>query len=352
MLVLICTCAYAEEADMSPIFEFADNHGVGELAKQSYESALKGDNSWQVSLEWLRSCLLLPIRQVGEVALVSILPVMLLSIIRACVPESNGGSEGACFLLRMMLLLGLSDLAVLSLSAIESCIESIKCFSDTAAPVITAVLAMMGMNGTAALASPAATLVGNVAEGVFLKYGLPLSKLGLCCAIAGNLGDGIELSRFTKLMKKTANWGTGLVTTLFTGLISLQGTIAEAADNLGMRTAKFAADSATPVIGSGISDAWEGFVSGMMVTKNAFGVSGITTILAVGFQPLICCAAAMLVLNVTASMLELFGEKKAARAAEEIGGICQMALSLVTGSLVIVIVLIGAAMVAGRNLIA
>lgn len=353
VLFLLCTCAYAEGNDLTPIYDFAENHGAGELTQMVGESIQTGNfDVWETILGWLKTEAVLPVRRVCETAIVSILPVMLLAIIRGCLPETNGASGGACFLLRMMLLLGFADLASLSLSAAKESIMSVKDFSDTAAPVVSAVLSLTGMNGTAALVSPAAALVGNIAEGVFVKYGLPVCRIALCGAIAGNLSEAVDLSRFTKLMKKAANWGAGLITTLFTGLIALQGTVAEAADSIGMRTAKFAADSVSPVIGSGITDAWDGFVSGVMVTKNALGLSGITAVLAAGFRPLICCAASMLVLSLIASLLELFGERETARAAEELGGICQMALSMVTGSLVIAVVLMGAAMSVGRNLIA
>lgn len=353
ILLLLCTCAYAEEVDLEPIYEFAENYDASELAKAAFESVLTGENdTWQSVLDWLKSKMIFPIQQVAETAISSVLPVILIAILRGCMPDANGGSGGACFLLRMMLLLGFSDLAKLALSSANGCIGNMKEFSDIAAPVITTLLTMMGMNGTAALASPAAALAGNIAEDIFLKYGLPLCRIALCSAIAGNLSNAVDLSRLTRLMKKAANWGTGLAATLFTGIIALQGSITEAADSLGMRTAKFAADSAAPVIGSGIADAWDGFVSGVMITKNALGFSGITAVLAAGFCPLVCCVSAMIALNLIASLLQIFGENEAAHAAEEVGGICQMALSLVTGSLVIAIVLLGAAMVAGRSLIA
>ena len=63
------------------------------------------------------------------------------------------------------------------------------------------------------------------------------------------------------------------------------------------------------------------------------------------------CATAMLALNLIAALLEALGEREAARAAGEMGGVCQMALSLSTGALAIATVLLGAAMAAGHSLI-
>lgn len=349
-IVMCCTCAWAEEADPTPIFGFAENYGAEQITRTAYESALNGKaTAWETVVDWAREEMLLPIKQVADTALESAAPILLLAILRGCMPEANGGSEGARFLLRLLLLLGFSDLAWLSITAADACMRSVKAFTDAASPGIAALLAAMGMNGMSSLASPAAALAGGIAEGVFLKYGLPLCRVALCTAIAGNLSDVINLNRFTNLLKKAAGWGTGLVTTLFTALIALQGTIIEAADSVGVRTAKFAVDSAAPVIGNGVTEAWDGFVSGMMMTKNALGMSGITALLAAGIQPMVCCIATMLALNLAAALLELFGEKEAARGAEQIGGICQMALSLATGSLVVATVLLGTVMSAGRG---
>lgn len=353
LTLAMCTCACAESADSELIFEFADEHNAGEFVRTVYDAALSGKaGTWNEILDWMKSEIQTPINLVMKTALSSIVPVMLLAMVRACMPEGRGGSDGARFLLRMLLLLGFSDLAMLSLQAAEKCIRTVKDFTDAVSPGIAAMLASMGMNSMAALASPAAALTGGIAEGVFLKYGLRLCRLALCTAIAGNLSEVIDLNRFTTLLKKTANWGTGLMSTLFTALVTLQGSITEAADSIGVRTAKFAADSAAPIIGNGVSDAWESFVSGMMMTKNALGMSGIAALLSAGLQPALCCTAALLALNLIAALLELFGERETARAAEQLGGICQMALSLSTGSLVIAAVLLGAAMSAGKSFFA
>ena len=56
-------------------------------------------------------------------------------------------------------------------------------------------------------------------------------------------------------------------------------------------------------------------------------------------------------LNLIATLLEALGEKDTARAAGQVSGICQMALSLATGAVAIATVLLGAAMAAGGNLL-
>ena len=352
LILLLCAPCGMAEANPDPIMEFAAGFEAEEAIKEIYEGAINADsNGWIALLDWGKKQMKESVRVVLGTAYSTVAPVFMLAMLRGSLPKAKGSGDSACFLLRLTLMLSFSELAMIALNACESCLDAAARFTAAASPGIAAALTSMGMTGTASLVSPAAALAGGIAEGVFLKCGLPLCKAALCMAIAGNLSDAVDLNRFVSLLKKTADWGSGLITVIFTALTALQGSVVEALDGVGMRTAKFAVDSAAPVIGSGASDVWDSFISGMMITKNALGVSGIAALLAAGFKPMVCCVAAMVLLNVLAAMLELFGENETARAAAQIGGICQMALSLATGALVIGIVLMGAAMALGRGIL-
>lgn len=341
------------EADLQPLYEFAAEFDAEGAVKGIYDGAVSsGFGGWKAFAEWAKKQLGEPFDLVLNNVYSAIAPLLMLAVLRGILPAARGSGESACFLLRMVLTLAFSDLAIQSLSACEGCLRSVERFTTVAAPGIAAVLTAMGMAGTSALVSPAAALAGGIAEEVFMGYGLPLCKAALCLAIVGNLSEAVNLNRFVNLLKKTANWGAGLITAVFTAMTALQGGVSEAFDGIGVRTAKFAVDSAAPVIGSGASDVWESFLSGMMMTKNALGMSGIAALLAAGLKPVVCCTMAMLLLHIFAALLELFGERGTARSAVQIGDICQMALSLATGALVIGTVLMGAAMALGRGIIA
>lgn len=348
--MLLCTAAYAQETEPLEIFQFAEEYGNGENVRLVYEAAIKGDTSVFTSfLNWAKEEAIQPIRQVIARTSASIAPAFLLAMMRGSLPD--GGESGIRFVLRLMLLFAFAENAKQALSAAEECICTAKKFTDAAAPGVTALLASAGMHTMAGLASPAAALAGSIAEGVFLRYGLPLGKAALCVALAGNLSDTIDLNRFASILKKTANWGAGIVTTLFTALIAVQGNISEILDGAGVRAAKFAVDSAAPIIGNGVSDAWEGLISSMMISKNALGISGIAALFFAVICPLAICATGMILLNLLSALLDLFGERETARAAQQIGGVCQMALSLAMGALMVAAVLLGAMMAVGRSFI-
>ena len=352
ILALMPCCACAEEAaDYTAILEFAEDYGVQDEIRQLIDGALSGDLSLKEFFSgWLQKQLRRPVETVLPIAAGMLAPVLLLALLGSILPEGRGACMDAGFLLRLILMLLSSRLAIAAIAEAEACLQSVKHFTDISAPALAAVLAAMGMEGSAALVSPAAALAGNAAQQLFLKYGLPLCRIALCTSIAGNLSREIDLSRFTALFRKGANWLAGLATTLFTALLALQGSVSEGLDGVAVRTAKFAVDSASPVIGSGVSDAWESYISGVMISKNALGVSSIAVLLLACAGPVLLCIAALTVLTLLSALLELFGEKLSARAAGQISGVCQMALSLCTGAIAIATILLGAVMSLGRGL--
>ena len=340
------------EDRLAPIYDFAREYAADQPVRQALQDALSGRISLQVILtSWVQNSLLESVQEVLSAAIGILAPLMLLVLLRALQPDESKGGNGAAFLLRMHLIFAFFSLCSLALGQAQGCLEAAAEFCASVAPLLTALIAALGLEGTAALVSPAASLAGSVSGSLFQQMGLPLCRIALCTAAAGNLSTVIRLDRFTNLLKKAANWSAGLITTFFTALLALQGTVSEGVDSIGVRTAKFAVDSAAPVIGSGVSDAWESYVSGVMVAKNAVGVSGIAALILSGARPVSVCLCVLLVLNLAAVLLEVFGEKDAARAAEQIGGVCRMAVSLCTAALAIAMILLGACMAAGRSLL-
>ena len=359
LLLLLGANAYAEEAarralkevGLDGIADFAAEYGSEVDPTVIAEAALRGDMPDMRELfDMLKARLAAPVMEALRLGRSLLAPVLLLALMRCATPDGTGGSGGVRFLLRLALLTGFCEPAVRSLSASADCIRAAKALAGAAAPVLTALLAAMGMAGTSALVSPAAALAGDTAEGLFLGWGMPLCRFALCTAIAGNLTPAVDLSGAAKLMRKAVNWGSGLAITLFTAMLALQGSVTGPADGVAVRAAKFAVDSAAPVIGSGVSDAWDSYISGVMIAKNAVGLSGIAALLGVALRPMLVCAASMLTLNLISALLSALGEGETARAADQISGICQMALSLATGAVAIATVLLGAAMAAGSNL--
>lgn len=341
-----------EDADVSGLMDFAGEYGAAEDVKGILEASLQsGDGLSRTLIPWLERQAVQPFREAAQ-ALGRLLPLMLLmAMLRCTTPASRGGAGAAMFALRLSMLLALMEIVSKSLQEAQKCLEAAERFADRIAPALAALLSAAGMDGSAALVSPAAALIGDLSAGLFAKWGLPLCRISLCSAAAGNLSRDLNLNRATRLIRRSVNWGAGLAIALFTALLAIQGGVSEGLDGVAMRTAKYAVDSASSVIGSGVSDAWDSYVSGVQIAKNALGVSGIAAMLAANLPPMLRCLICYGMLHLVAAILDVFGDGEGASAAEQMAGICQMALSLCTSATAIATILLGASMAAGRNLL-
>ena len=341
-----------EAADLSGLEEFAGDAAPELDLKQVLQDAAQGKLApADELLERLRDRVLNALRGALHACGSLIAPALLLAALHCALPEGGGGSEGARFLLLCVLMQSMMRLVLDGMEDVETCMRQIGGFADAAAPPLAALMTAAGMTNGAALLSPLSALVGGAVEDGLLKYGLPLCRYALVLAVAGNLSEAIDLGKACRLMRKTANWSAGLAVTLFTALTAIQGTVASGLDGVAVRTAKYAVDSVTSVIGSGVSDAWDSYVAGVLIAKNAVGVSGVVLLLALGLMPMLRTAAAILTLNLFATLMDMLGEKRAARAAEQAAGVCQMLLMLCAAAFTLGMILLGAAMAAGRTLL-
>lgn len=354
VLLLVSSRAFAEgetTVDMTPVYQYAQEFYGDSAVQEIYEGTLRGElQPWEKIIESLKILARAPAEKILQIAS-GMLPLVLLSaLMGSMLTEGSESGSGVHFILRLSLILGFASLAKEAVAAVSQCLHAVRKFADVISPILTALLTAIGMEGSASLISPAVSIAGNIIVNTYTRYMLPGCRIALGLAVSGNLSPYIDLHGITRLLSKAVSWGAGILASCFAAFLALQGNIAESLDGVGVRTAKYAVDSASSVIGSGISDAWDSYVSGVLVTKNAVGVSGIAALLFSGLYPVLICLCAMAALSVLSAMLGIFGDKSAAKAAGDIAEICKMALSLCTSSLAIEMILIGMVMSIGKGL--
>jgi len=346
LLLLTVNGAWAEETiilpdnvDLSAFDSFArerDADYYRELIDRLFSGGEFPD--WREIAGILTGLLSEPFRKISSQFAGMLFPAIMLALMNAALP---GRHASAGFLCHVMLAISGADIFAMILQSAEECLEITASFSDAAVPALIAVLTASGKTASAGLISPSAALTGNLIESVYRRWGLLLCASAGSIALAANLSETTPLNRIFRLLKRLFNWGSGLILTLFTTMIFLQGSAASVSDGLAVRTAKYAVDSVTPVIGSGISDAWESYLSGLNAARNAVGLSGCVLLLSVCLKPMFTMAVSMIALSVFSSFLEISGEKNAASCLDQLSGACQMALSLCGGAMAVWVILMG-----------
>ena len=169
-------------------------------------------------------------------------------------------------------------------SLIESSASAIKGVSvlmDGFVPVYAGILTVGGKAATATgmsfLLTFAAGLVGSLSAFVIV----PLMSCYLGIAVVGSIMPVGAINRLGDGIKKAAMWMLSLILTLFLGLLSIQATVNKAADNLGLKTAKFMIGSFVPVAGGALSETLGTLIGSVGLLKSSVGMFAVIAIAAI-----------------------------------------------------------------------
>lgn len=169
-------------------------------------------------------------------------------------------------------------------SLIEStaaAVKGIAVLMDGFIPVYAGILALGGKAATASgmafVLLFAAGLVGNLSSFVIV----PLMSCYLGVAVVGSVMPIGATNRLGEGIKKTAMWILSLTLTVFLGLISIQTSVNRAADNLGLKTAKFMIGSFIPVAGGALSETLNTLVGSVGLLKSSVGMFAVVAIAAI-----------------------------------------------------------------------
>lgn len=108
---------------------------------------------------------------------------------------------------------------------------------------------------------------------------LPVAGLLLAFALMDAFGGRVSLHSLSLLIKQTYTRVLAFLMLLFCGVLGLQHTLARGSDTLALRTARFAAGSFLPVVGSSVSEALSTVSGSVQYLRGTVGVGGIAVMI-------------------------------------------------------------------------
>lgn len=158
-------------------------------------------------------------------------------------------------------------------------------------PIILTLLVSMGSVVSVSIFKPIVLILTNVVVFLFNNFLIPILTLMFILTIISGLSKNIKVSKLSNLLLSIFKWSIGIIFTLFSGFLTIQGISAGKYDSISIKTAKFTIKSYIPIIGGYLSDGLDLVVLGSILIKNAIGVAGLLllfiTILSPIFQILI-----------------------------------------------------------------
>lgn len=191
-------------------------------------------------------------------------------------------------------------------------IFTIKNQMDAIFPLLLTLLTAVGGTVSVSVYQPAMALLSSVIINLFTYVLMPLFIFSIIFSVVSNLSNTIKLDKFTSFFNSTFKWITGLIFTIFTAFLSIQGITAGSIDGISIKTAKYAIKSYVPILGSYISDGMGVILASSNLIKNAVGASGLFLLLASIITPILQLVLFMLALKLVSAIIESLGSKQIA----------------------------------------
>lgn len=204
------------------------------------------------------------------------------------------------FVIAGLTLNGFNTAYILCMDSVSSMVSTMEIL----APVLLGILIATGSISSGTVMSP--MIIGAVTgTGIILKkIILPLLFGSSILTILNCLTEKNYVKKLSKLMRNAAVIATGLIVTVLSGIISVQGLITEASDGLLINTAKYSLSTFIPIVGGFTSDTAELFIKCMSSIKSLTGVFGIVMLLLMILIPLIKIMLIALIYKLTAAAAE------------------------------------------------
>lgn len=229
-------------------------------------------------------------------------------------PSTNGKSISNLinFVTYGIIVILVLSIVVKMITLTSNTLLTIKAQMDAIFPILLTFLTAIGGSVSASVYQPAMALLTGMIINVFTYVLLPLFIFSVAMSIVSNLSNNIKLDKFTSFFNSTFKWITGLIFTIFTAFVSIQGLTAGSIDGISMRTMKYALKSYIPMLGGYISDGMGLVLASSNLIKNAVGASGLIMLLATVISPLLELVLFMLALKLIAGIVEPLGNKQIA----------------------------------------
>lgn len=165
---------------------------------------------------------------------------------------------------------------------------------------------------------------------------VPLLGIYMAFCLIGSASREINIESIARSVKTIVIVTLSFLMTIFVGLLVIQGNVANSADSVALRTAKFAISAFLPVVGGAISEALNSVGGCVSVIRSTVGGFGIIAVAAAFLPSIITVLLMQLSLSIAGAVSDAMGTNKITALLHSAGSV----LALIMGIMVIFCVLI------------
>lgn len=233
----------------------------------------------------------------------------------------------------------------------KDCINSMTDFMAALMPVILMLLASLGGFTEATVMDPILMGTINISARLFVDFIIPIIFMGFVLQFASNFSEEYKIDKLTKLLNQIALWAQGIVMTIFIGVVTIRGISSKTADEVAIKTAKYAVDNFVPIVGKCISDAISTVAGYSLLLKNAVSVLGLVIIIIIITVPVIKLLLMALIYKFTAAVIEPISDSRLVNCISAAGDSMVLIMSCVISVSIMFFIMLAIVAAAGKMVV-
>lgn len=189
-------------------------------------------------------------------------------------------------------------------------IKIMKKLMDISFPILLTMMTALGGAISVATYQPMMAVVSTGVVSIINAVILPCFIATVVLSVVGSLSKNIKLDKLNKFFKSVGEYILGIVFSLFMTFVTLQGITGAIADNISIKSAKFAISSYVPILGGYLSEGFDLILASVVLIKNSLGLTGVFVMLGVVLMPIIKITILSLGLKLASGIIEPIGDKR------------------------------------------
>ena len=196
-------------------------------------------------------------------------------------------------------------------------------------PVFAGVIAAMGKAAAASAANTVILAAAQFFSQISVNFLTPVCGTVMGLSVTGAVHPEMSTDKLGELIRKAAVWGLSLLMTVFMSVLSAQTFVTNSADNVLIRTAKFAVSSGVPIVGGTISDAVNTVHASLSLMHSSIGTYGIAAVIVILLPSLISVVCYRFALTAAEAVSEVFGVKELSTLFRACGAVMSIIMAVI-----------------------
>ncbi len=308
----------------------SENFSFGDIAKSIAEGEYKTDigGVLRKGADMLFSEVRANAKIMGAVMLLGIIASFLSNLASSF---GSGGVTEASFLCCYTVLAGIAASGFYEISeCAKETIKDMGFFMKSLIPMMSMLSAAEGRIMTASVMHTQILCATAISSFVIEKAVLPLLYASFAMKFINNMTATLSLTNLGKMTDKLMRRILGFTLLIFTAVLSLSSFAAGTAENMGMKTARFALSSFVPMAGGALADSVSAITASCGMIKNSAGIAGIIVIILIAAYPVIKCAAVSFIYSFTGALLEPVCDERLSKAVTSVGECMGMLFGIIS----------------------